>query len=378
MRPRLWKGLAGLAVFAMFGAACSNSSSTDSGSGASGGSGGTCTSDIKVGLALDIGGLGDNGFNDLAKAGLDKAIADGIICEDNTELIEANSEGTNLDENVQSLVDAGFDLIIGTGYAFSSDGKINEIAPDYPDTKFAIVDGYATACGEKPEECGLVNPASAIPNVVDLTFTEEQGSFLVGVAAALKAQELNCDNVGFLGGQTGFLIGKFEAGYRAGVAEIDPHMTVQVEYIGDTTKAYYDATAGEALSNKMFDNGACIIYHAAGDSGNGLFKAAAAQDKLAIGADADQYLSVTPDQAPFIFTSMIKRVDTATYDTIKAAADGTFEGGKGIVFDLKSDGISYSTSNTKEMSQDIIDQVDAYKQKILDGDIVPPIDPTKV
>jgi basic membrane protein A len=377
MRSRNWTGCAVVVVVALMGAACSDSSSTASG-GSSSGDGGSCSSDIKVGLALDVGGLGDNGFNDLAKVALDKAIADGVICVENTKVIESNADGTNLDENVQSLADAGYDLIIGTGFAFTSDGKINEIAPDYPDTDFAIVDGYATACGESPEDCGLVNPASAIPNVVDLTFTEEQGSFLVGVAAALKAQELKCDNVGFLGGQTGPLIGKFEAGYRAGVAEIDPQMTVQVQYIGDTTKAFYDATAGEALSNKMYDNGACIIYHAAGDSGNGLFKAAAAQDKLAIGVDADQYETVTPEQAPFILTSMIKRVDTATYDTITAVADGTFEGGKALVFDLDSDGISYSVSNTKEMTQDIVDQVEAYKQKILDGDIEPPTDPTKV
>jgi basic membrane protein A len=361
-------------VFALMGAACSDSSSTASGVSSSAGAG-ACSSDIKVGLALDVGGLGDNGFNDLAKAALDKSIADGVICLDNTKVIESNADGTNLDENVQSLADAGYDLIIGTGFAFTSDGKINEIAPDYPDTDFAIVDGYATACGESPEDCGLVNPASAIPNVVDLTFTEEQGSFLVGVAAALKAQELKCDNVGFLGGQTGPLIGKFEAGYRAGVAQIDPKMTVQVEYIGDTTKAFYDATAGEALSNKMYDNGACIIYHAAGDSGNGLFKTAAAQDKLAIGVDADQYETVTPEQAPFILTSMIKRVDTATYDTITTVTDGTFEGGKAEVFDLKSEGISYSVSNTKEMTKDIVDQVEAYKLKILDGEIEPPTDP---
>jgi basic membrane protein A len=360
------------------GAACSDNSSTTTGSSGTDSGGGTCTSDIKVGVALDVGGLGDNGFNDLAKAGLDKAIADGTICEENTKFVESNADGTNLDENVQSLAEAGYDLIIGTGFAFTSDGKVNEIAPDYPDTDFGIIDGYATACGDAPEDCGLVNPASAIPNVLDLTFTEETGSYLVGVATALKAQELDCDNVGFLGGQTGFLIGKFEAGYRAGIKEIDPKMTVQVEYIGDTTKAFDDIPGGEALSNKMYDNGACIIYHAAGDAGNGLFKAAAAQQKLAVGVDSDQYLIVTADQAKYILTSMIKRVDTATYDTIVAVADGTFEGGTARVFDLASDGISYSQSNTDLMTQDIIDQVEEYKQKILDGDIVPPIDPTKV
>ncbi len=374
MRSRkLRSSVALVAVLAIVGTACSKSSSTEPGGG-----GPECNADIRVAVALDVGGLGDNGFNDLAKKGLDDAIAEGIICAENTEFIEANSTGTNLDENVQSLADAGFDLIIGTGFAFTDDGKVNEIATEYPDTMFGIIDGFATACGESPEDCGLVNPASAIPNVLDLTFTEQEGSFLVGVATALKAQELGCDNVGFLGGQTGFLIGKFEAGYRSGIKAIDPKMTVQVEYIGDTTLAFDDIPGGEALSNKMYDKGACIIYHAAGDAGNGLFKAAAAQDKLAVGVDSDQYLAVTPDQAPYILTSMIKRVDTATHDTIVAVADGTFEGGTAQVFDLAGEGISYSTSNTELLTQDIIDQVEAYKLQILDGTIVPPFDPAEV
>jgi basic membrane protein A len=370
MRPRLWRGFAVLAVFALMGAACSDNSSTTTGSsgGASSG-GGSCTSDIKVGLALDVGGLGDNGFNDLANLAVQKAIDDGVICKENTKLIEANSEGTNLDENVQSLADAGYDLIIGTGYAFTSDGKINEIAPDYPDTDFAIIDGYATACGESPEDCGLVNPASAIPNVLDLTFKEQEGSYLVGVAAALKAQALKCDNVGFLGGQTGYLIGKFEAGYRAGVAEIDPKMTVQVEYIGDTTKAFDDATAGEALSNKMYDNGACIIYHAAGDSGNGLFKAAAAQGKLAIGVDSDQYLTADPKVKDVIMTSMLKKVDVAVYDFITSVNDDKFTAGT-TTYDLAKDGVGYATSGGQV--DDIKTQLEAAKAKIISGEITVP------
>ena len=104
----------------------------------------------------------------------------------------------------------------------------------------------------------------------------------------------------------------------AGVAEIAPDVEVLVEYIGDTTKAFDDPTQGEALSNKMYDDGACIIYHAAGDSGNGLFKAAAEQQMIAIGVDSDQHEVVSADQAEWIMTSMIKRVDTAVYDTIVA------------------------------------------------------------
>jgi basic membrane protein A len=364
-----------LAILALVATACSDdetTSASDTGTASETTSPTTeCTADpdFSVGIALDVGGLGDNGFNDLAKIGLDQAIADGVVCEENTKFLEANSEGTNLDENIQSLADAGYDVIVGTGFAFTP--GVNTIAPDYPDISFGIIDGYAT-CGTA---CGLDNEADAIPNVADLTFTEQEGSFLVGVAAALKAQELSCDTVGFLGGQTGFLIGKFQAGFAAGVAEIDPNMTVLVEYIGDTTKAFDDPTQGEILSNKLYDDGACIVYHAAGDSGNGLFKAAASQEKLAIGVDSDQYLAVTAEQAPWILTSMIKRVETATYDTIVAVNDGSFEGGIAQVFDTASGGIGYSTSNTEQMTQDIVDAVEGYQQQIIDGDIVPPEEP---
>jgi len=148
-----------------------------------------------------------------------------------------------------------------------------------------------------------------------------------------------------------------------------------VEYIGDTTKAFDDPTQGEALSNKMFDNGACIIYHAAGDSGNGLFKAAAEQELIAIGVDSDQHEVVSPDQAEWIMTSMIKRVDTAVYDAIVSVSDGSFEGGVGQTFGLADEGISYATSNPDLMGQDIVDQVEEYKQQILDGEIEVPTEP---
>ena len=357
-----------LVAFSLVAAACGDDDG-DGGSEPTDGAAAECSSDLKVGVALDIGGLGDNGFNDLAKAGLDMAIADGIVCEENTEFIEANSEGTNLDENTQSLAEAGYDVVIGTGFAFTP--GINAIAPDYPETSFGIIDGYAT-CGTA---CGLDNEADAIPNVVDLGFQEEQGSFLVGVAGGLKAQELDCDTVGFLGGQIGPLIAKFEAGFAAGVAEVAPDVEVLVEYIGDTTKAFDDATQGEALSSKMFDDGACIVYHAAGDSGNGLFKAAAEQQQIAIGVDSDQHEIVSPEQAEWIMTSMIKRVDTAVYDAIVSVSDGTFEGGVAQVFGLAEEGISYATSNPDLMGQDIVDQVEEYRQQILDGEIEVPTEP---
>ena len=124
-----------LVALALVAAACGDDDGSGDGGEPTDGAAAECTSDLTVGVALDVGGLGDNGFNDLSEIGLNQAIADGIVCEENTEFIEANSEGTNLDENTQSLAEAGYDVVIGTGFAFSP--GINAIAPDYPETSFA-------------------------------------------------------------------------------------------------------------------------------------------------------------------------------------------------------------------------------------------------
>jgi basic membrane protein A len=322
---------------------------------------------ISVGIAFDIGGIGDKSFNDAAKRGFDQAVADGLVSE--ATCLEPDESGSNRDENLLALADDGFDLVLGIGFAFSP--VINENAANYADQQFAVIDGYATC---PPDICSDI-PNPAPPNVTDLTFEEQEGSFLVGVAAAEQAAKLSCDTVGFLGGQTGFLIGKFEAGYTAGVQTVDPNLNVLVEYIGDSTAAFNDAVNGENLSTKMYDEGACVIYHAAGASGAGLFTAAVKADKIAIGVDSDQYQLVSDEQKPLVLTSMLKRVDTAVYNAISQAGDGSLEGGIAQVFGLAEDGISYSTSNAELMTQDIIDAVEGYKAQIISGDIVPPVEP---
>ncbi len=244
---------------------------------------------------------------------------------------EANASGSDRTANVQALADAGFSLVVGVGFAFSPD--INTIAPDYPDTSFMIVDGYAT-CGTA---CGLDNDDLA--NVADFVFKEQEGSFLVGAAAALKCE---CDTIGFLGGQTGPLIQKFEAGYTAGAKAVNPNIKVLVEYIGDDVGAFNDPIKGEALSTKMYDDGAEIIYHASGASGAGLFNAAVKADKLAIGVDSDQYLTASAEQQPLILTSMLKRVDVAVYNAIEQVGSGTFAAGA-TVFGMAEDGVDFST-----------------------------------
>jgi basic membrane protein A len=367
MRERLRALAVPVVLLALIGAACGNDEDTGGGTtGATGTTGSECSSDIKVGIAFDVGGLGDKSFNDAANAGLQKALDDGLICQDNVVTNEANATGSDRDQNAQALADAGFDLVVGVGFAFSP--GINTIAPDYPDTDFMVVDGYAT-CGTA---CGLDN--DDLTNVADYTFKEQEGSFLVGAAAAIKCQ---CDTIGFLGGQTGPLIQKFEAGYTAGAKAVNPNMNVLVKYIGDDVTAFNDPVKGEALSTAMYDDGAEIIYHASGASGAGLFNAAVKANKLAIGVDSDQYLTASPEQQPLIFTSMIKRVDTAVDTAIQQEADGSFKA-EARVFDLAGEGLDYSKSNTAEMTQDIIDQLEDYRQQIISGEIVVPEDPSKV
>jgi len=301
--------------------------------------------------------LGDKSFNDAANAGLQQANDEGIVCEENTEFIEADATGSNRDQNVQALADDGYDLVIGVGFAFSE--GIATIASDYEEQNFAVIDGFANAVDD------------SLTNVADLTFKEHEGSFLVGAAAALKCE---CDTIGFLGGQTGPLLEKFEAGYVAGAQEVNPDIEVLVKYIGDDTTAFNNATAGEALSTEMYDDGAEIIYHAAGASGGGLFNAAVKEDKLAIGVDSDQYLTASAEQQPLILTSMLKRVDTAVYDAITQTADGNFTTGF-QVFGMAEDGVDYSTSNSDELTQEIVTEVDGYKQQIVDGEITVPETP---
>jgi basic membrane protein A and related proteins len=348
--------LAGLALVA---AACGD----DGGDGTGDGDTTECNQDLSVGVAYDIGGIGDKSFNDAANAGLQAAIEEGLVCEENQDSLEPDATGSNRDENVIALADGGYDLVVAVGFAFSP--GINENAGEYPDTQFAIIDGYAT-CGTA---CALTN--DDLTNVTDLTFKEHEGSFLVGAAAATKANEDGCDTVGFLGGQTGPLIEKFQAGYEAGVAHVDPGIEVLVQYIGDDVTAFNDAVRGEALSTGMYDDGACIIYHAAGASGAGLFNAAVTADALAIGVDSDQYQLVSAEQQPHIMTSMLKRVDTAVHDAIQQAGDDSLVAGA-QVFGMAEGGVDYSKSNAELMTDDIISLLDDLKQRIIDGDIVVP------
>ena len=356
MRINRMRWLALLMVIAIIGAACGGDKDGETDTGGSGSETSEDeASDLKVGVAFDIGGIGDQSFNDAAKRGVDQAIEEGIISEENVEMLEPDAEGTNRDQNVVNLADQGYDVIVAVGFAFSP--GIDAIAADYPDQYFAVVDGFAAEAD----------------NVANLGFKEHEGSFLVGAAAGLKTTS---GTVGFLGGQEGTgLIERFEAGFEAGVKEVAPDTKVLVEYIGDSTKAFNDPTKGEALSAKMYDAGADVIYHASGASGSGLFAAAVDANGLAIGVDSDQSLTASPEQQKLILTSMLKRVDTAVYDVISQVSEDNFQPGTQI-FGLAEEGVDYAVNefndNEELLSSDIQDQLDEFKQQIIDGEITVP------
>jgi basic membrane protein A len=319
----------------------------------------------KVGIAYDVGGRGDDSLNDSAYEGVKKAIKDlDATC---TEAKAAQGENdTTRAERLRTLAEAGYNPVLAIGFIYSPAAR--EVAKDYPDTDFGVIDGYSLFC------CSDDEIGKPLPNLTDLTFAEEQGSFLVGVAAALKSE---AKHVGFLGGTHGDLIKKFEAGYTAGVHAVDPSIQVDVKYLtedpNDGATGFENPAGGKTAAEGLFDGGADIVYHAAGKSGKGLFEAVeeAGEGHWAIGVDSDQYLTAGSAKK-YILTSMIKRVDTAVYDTIKAVDDGAFaEGNK--IYDLKADGVGYSKSGG--FVDDISDKIDEYAEKIKSGELEVPSKP---
>jgi basic membrane protein A len=305
-------------------------------------------SGMKVGMVFDVGGRGDKSFNDSAFAGIEAA-ADNMGVE--VQELEPNADGSNRGELMRSLAEDDYDMIIGVGFAFAED--MGAIAADFPDIKFAIVDGVVEQ-----------------PNVTGLVFAEEQGSYLIGAAAALKS---GTGKIGFVGGVNGELIQKFEAGYVAGAKKVDPEVEIDVKYLspdGDFS-GFDDAAKGKTTAAAQYEGGADVVYHASGKSGIGVFEAAVEADNLAIGVDSNQYLSANAAQQKCILTSMLKRVDVAVYDAIKSFVDGSLEGGV-VVGDLSTGGIDYAVEGGQLEDQERIDEL---KQQIIDGDIKVPTTP---
>ncbi|MFB7275068.1 BMP family protein [Streptomyces sp. NPDC056244] len=302
---------------------------------------------VKVGIAYDVGGRGDHSFNDSAARGADKAKA-----EFGGELKELTAKTTDTEadrvERLTQLAQAGYNPVVGIGYAYSNSMK--QVAVKFPDTTFGIVDSVVDA-----------------KNVDNIVFTEEQGSYLAGVAAALKTQK---KHVGFIGGVDVPLIKKFEAGFVQGVKDTDKSLKVDVQYLshGSDTSGFASPDKGKAAAQGMLDNGADVIYTAAGSSGSGAIEAVnGVKGAWAIGVDSDQYNQASlAKYKDSILTSVVKNVDVGVYDLIKSVNDKKPLLGTNS-YSLAKDGVSLATSGG--FITDIQPKIDAAKQKIVDGSI---------
>ncbi|MDW3217687.1 MAG: BMP family ABC transporter substrate-binding protein [Acidimicrobiales bacterium] len=350
MRKRLLLLLSVMMAFSLIAAACGD----DDGPAGS------------VGLVFDIGGEGDQSFNDSAAAGLNRAAE-----ELNVEIskVSPNDDGSNRAELLQLQADAS-DIVIAVGFLFEADAAA--VGGANPETNFGVIDSsMLDFSGDAP--------APYADNIAGLVFSEEQGSYLVGAAAASMSET---GTIGFIGGVCCFgLIEKFEAGYIAGAKAVNPDIEIISEYITEFPNfdGFNDPAAGRETALAIYEGGADVIYHAAGGTGAGMFAAAKEHTEASgskvwgIGVDSDQYNTVGAEVQEFVLTSMLKRVDVAVYEIIKAHLDGDFGPGEQR-YDLSVDGVGYSTSGDF-LPEDVIATLEDFKQQIIDGDIVVPTDP---
>lgn len=304
---------------------------------------GTAPAALKVGLIYDVAGRGDLSFCDAAYAGAKKAKDEWEFKL--TEVTPSQSADTEL--TLRRLAKLKYDLIIGVGFLFQEPMK--RVAGDFPDVKFALIDAII-----------------AQPNVASLTYRAHEGTFLAGVIAALKTET---KQVGFVGGMKVPLVEAFEIGYRAGIQATNLDIEFMADYIGVTPQAFNDPTRGKELALAQYNRGVDIILVAAGASGLGALEAAKAAQKSIIWVDSNGN-----DLAPgLVLTSVIKGVEISVYETIKSVRDGNFSGGLKD-YGLKEGGVEYIVDDVNRalLSDEILEQVEAFKAKIIAGDIVVP------
>jgi basic membrane protein A len=313
-------------------------------------------SGVTVRLLTDATGIDDKSFNAAAWRGILEFYGDTWSNARQRgrayDVVTAQTQDMYI-PNLRQATDEGYDLIVTTGFTFAD--ALTQVARGNPDQKYMIVD---------VDWVGL-------PNVMQAIYAEHEGSFLVGAAAALKAKEDGIQNprFGFIGGIPGATITKFEVGYVQGVLSVIPNAEIVDYYVN----SWGEAGLAKTQAKNWYDSGVYAIYSAAGGSGNGTISQAkeyraAGRNVWAIGVDSDQHeegLYNASNSA--VLTSMLKMVETSLIYGLNAIKDHTFRG-EVITFDLKANGVGYSTTNPA-LSQDIVRQLEEIKQKIVNGQI---------
>ena len=309
-----------------------------------------------VGIVYSDGGLGDNSFNDAAQQGILQAEEEYGI-----EYSEAEPDGAGefgqFQQRYASSTDPEYDLVSTIG--FNQGDALSETAPQYSDQNFMIVD---TVVDE--------------PNVANYVFREEEGSFLMGVlagrltetdfSAGAGSTAPDSTNVGFVGGVDSPVIRKFEAGFEAGVDHASDDVDVITSYVG----SYADPSGGQEAALSMYQSGADIVYHASGATGVGVFQAAQEEGRFAFGVDQDQSVS-EPSFSDIIVASMVKRVDTAVFESIENVINDDHQGGSTTALGLQSNGVEcvYGQEIGGQVPDEIVTAVTEARDEIIAGNI---------
>ncbi len=293
------------------------------------------------GLIIDLGGKFDKSFNESAYNGAERWQAETGGTYKETELqSEAQRE-----QSMRRMAETGANPVVVLGFANAS--TLEKVAPDYPDTNFTIVDMVVDQ-----------------PNVQSVVFKEHEGSFLVGVLAAMASET---GTVSFVGGMDVPLISKFACGYAQGVKAISPDANVIVNMTGTTPSAWNDPVKGGELTRSQISQGSDVVYAAAGGTGIGVLQAAADEGVLAIGVDSNQnYL-----HPGSILTSMTKRVDNAVYEAFAAGTDGSFTPGV-MVMGLDNDGVGVAMdeNNADLITPEMMSTLEKTQASIVSGEIM--------
>ncbi|MFF4112369.1 BMP family lipoprotein [Streptomyces sp. NPDC001714] len=336
-----------VAVIALAAAGCGKSSS-DTGATSTNSSG--KYNGKGIGLAYDIGGKGDQSFNDAAYAGFQKAEKDFGISGRDIEPQDGESDADKV-QRLDTLAKAGYNPIIGVGYSYAP--AVKEVAAKYPKITFGIIDDNEVTAS----------------NVVDMVFAAEQSSYLAGVAAASATKK---DHIGFIGGVDIPLIHTFEAGFDQGAKSVNPKIKIESQYLTQTAQegGFSSPDKGKAAAQGQIDAGADVIYHAAGLSGQGVIEAASTAKVWAIGVDSDQYSqSALAKYKDYILGSALKNVGGAVYDLVKSVYEGKPESGV-VNGTLKTGGVGFADTNPKYKAMTkVVAAVEKAKQDIISGKV---------
>lgn len=290
--------------------------------------------EYKIGILLADAGLGDESFNDSAFRGLEKARDELGILFDYREAANGNAE-----ELLSELVEEGNDIVIGLGFA--SKESVEKVAKKYPEKTFLLIDEH-----------------SDLKNVISMTFKEQEGSFLVGMVAAMTSKS---DKIGFIGAFDVPLINHFKAGFIQGVKYVKPDAEVFVEY----ANSFEDAELGKQMALSQINRGVDFIYHAAGFTGYGALQTAQEQKIYAAGVDSDQFF--VAEKA--VVTSMLKNVDTGVYSISKMLKENGKIDGSSFQLGLAEDGVGMAEIRVTSLTSEQQKMIEETTEKIISGQI---------